>query len=88
MWLARLRRRFEQRRYRDVTIFRFVKSPGTEANWFERLTRAVRRRERFGYDESEVRTGNRIRGVLLLIPILLISWFLLRSLWVLNIFAG
>ena len=58
MLFRRLRRLFEKRRYRDAAYFRPDLASRTEASWYERVLRSIRRRETFGYDEREARAGD------------------------------
>lgn len=86
--LRRLRRLFEGRRYRDASYARPDVYRRTRAGFFEKLMRGLRRREMFGYDQSEVNTGVFIRTFVGWGLALLLLGFLVKSLLVLNIFAG
>lgn len=86
MDLFGLRRFWEQRRYRDVSLLRGARGLHTEASLVERVLRAIRRRERFGYDETEVRAQSLVRVVLLVLFVIFGGWFALKSLLVIGIF--
>lgn len=84
----RLRRLFEKRRYRDAAYLRPNLASRTEASWFERVVRSLRRREIFGYDDREARAGDNIRRVVFGLFMIFVIWFAVRSLLAINIFAG
>lgn len=84
----RIRRLFDKRRYRDAAYFRPNLARRTEASWFERVVRTLRRREVFGYDEREARAGDNIRRIVGWVFAIFLIWFAVRSLLAINIFAG
>ncbi len=78
-----------RRRYHgDATWLRPDLTRRTEATWYERVIRALRGREEFGYDEREARAASWFRRLLLLGALTLWLAFLVKSLLVLNIFHG
>ncbi len=77
-----------KRRYRDASFARPNLSGRTEAAWWERVLRALRRKEEFGYDEREARAGDLVRVLLGSALLLLLCLFVIRSLLALNFFAG
>ena len=78
-----------RRRYDgDAAMVRPDLSHRTEPTGVERLLRALRRKEEFGYDEREARFGDGVRHLLLFILLVAWLWFFLRSVMVINIFAG
>jgi hypothetical protein len=77
-----------KRRYRDAAYLRPNLTQRTEAAWWERVLRALRRKEEFGYDEREARAGDFVRLTLGSALLLLFCLFLVRSLLVINFFAG
>lgn len=79
---------WRRRRYGDARWLRPDLSRRTEAAWHERVIRALRGKEVFGYDEREARAAARFRFVVLLIVLTAWLWFLVRSLLAVNIFAG
>ena len=91
MFLRRLRRLFAgNRRYRgaDAAYARPSLGCSTEAGLWERLVRAFRRREVLAYDEREGRAADMFRTFLLWTACLLALGFVVKSLLVMNIFAG
>ncbi len=60
----------------------------TEATLFERILRALRRKEEFGYDEREARAGALFWRILLMLVLAGWLWFFARSLLAINVFAG
>lgn len=78
-----------RRRYHgDAAWVRPDLSNRTEATWYERVIRALRRKEEFGYDEREARAAGWFRHAVLAVLLTAWLWFFVRSLLALNIFAG
>lgn len=78
-----------RRRYNgDASWVRPDLSRRTEATWYERVIRALRGKEEFGYDEREARAAGWFRNTLLFILLTGWLWFFVRSLLAINIFAG
>lgn len=86
--LRRLRRLLSGRRYRDAAFSRPDVYRRTRAGFFEKLMRGLRRREKFAYDEREANAGAFIRTFVGWGAALLLVWFAVRCILVLNIFAG
>lgn len=87
--LRRLYLRIARRhRYHDAAWVRPDLTRRTHATPWERVIRALRRREEFGYDEREARAGDAVRQILLGVLFVGWIWFFIRSVLVINIFAG
>lgn len=86
-----LHARFRSRRRHegaDAKWRRADLSRSTEPTVIERLWRALRRREEFGYDEGEAKFGDAVRLMLLCVFAGFWFWFFVRSAMAVNIFAG
>ena len=88
LMFRRLRRLLDNRRYRDAAFARPDLRRRTEATSYERVVRALRGREQFGYDDAEANAGRFVRTCVAWVIALLLLWFTVRSLLALDVFAG